>query len=110
MKKVILALSVLFAGGLCLQAHERIVQETFEVSCNACGHQHYITETRNEVVAPAPRVHAKKRHSDGPALMVAGGVIGAAVATVVLTCAVVVPSPFFLLGCVWFMAAILSTE
>lgn len=112
MKKTILALSVLFVSAASLEARGRRVQETFEVSCNACGHQHYITEIRNEVIpTPVERVCAKETRSEAPALVLAGTVIGATVTMVLLACtAAVVSETLFLFGCVWFVATIFSSE
>ncbi len=112
MKKTILALSVLFVSAASLEARERIVQETFEVSCDACGHQHFITEIRNEVVpAPVECVHVKETtRSEAPALLLAGTVIGATVATILFACTAVVASEtLFLFGCIWFVATVFSS-
>ncbi len=112
MKKTILALSVLFVSAASLEARERIVQETFEVSCNSCGHQHFITETRSEVVpAPVECIHVKETRSEAPALLLAGGVIGATVTMVLLACTAAVASEtLFLFGCVWFVATVFSSH
>lgn len=112
MKKTILALSMVFATvGITAQAQTRAVtQVTSEVICHecTCGREHYI-ETQRIVDrnVPTPCLKTSRDTSGETAAMVAGAILGVAVATVGIACVLsVAVEATVIFGFVWFVSSI----